>query len=305
MVDTSGKCVSLPSCVEVAQSPHALLRNHQTEAPEEWGPLRLKGEGKRKILRWRSLFWGVLMLARFDKKDRYFLDLKNNSLLFETHRVIQSNRVALSYTRDSVMAFTVSLAPSVAGERSLITPMCRPRLFNWGFRIGLQKLCLSSVHPMSSSWHNIGCTEDKHNFWRPIWDPQLKGQGLPMCHYFRQRRLNGSMDERWGNTLSAGLCKTFEWEVIVSHDSNLCMSGDHSSLKSVARSKTVLYVYCPVLREPIREWLCRCRICRSYRSLNGTTTVVTRPLLCTALRWMKAGAFKNFTIHYISDMVTW
>ena len=40
----------------------------------------------------------------------------------------------------------------------------RPRPFNWGLRICLQKFCFSLVHPMSSSWHDIGCTEDKHHF---------------------------------------------------------------------------------------------------------------------------------------------
>ena len=34
------------------------------------------------------------------------------------------------------------------------------------------------------SWHGIGCTEDKHNFWRQIWYPQLKGRGL--CRTERQ-----------------------------------------------------------------------------------------------------------------------
>ena len=40
----------------------------------------------------------------------------------------------------------------------------RPRPFDWGFRICLQKLRLSSVHPMSCQLDDIGCTKDKHNF---------------------------------------------------------------------------------------------------------------------------------------------
>ena len=31
---------------------------------------------------------------------------------------------------------------------------------------------------MSSSWHDIECTEDKPKFWRQIRSPQLKGRGL-------------------------------------------------------------------------------------------------------------------------------
>ena len=55
---------------------------------------------------------------------------------------------------------------------------CRLHLFNWGFQICLQKLCSSSVHPMSSSWLDIGCTEGKSNLWRQIRHPQLEGRGL-------------------------------------------------------------------------------------------------------------------------------
>ena len=59
--------------------------------------------------------------------------------------------------------------------------MCRPRPFNWGFRICLQKLCFSSVHPRSCQLHDIGCTADTHIFWRQIRNPKLKGRDLGMC----------------------------------------------------------------------------------------------------------------------------
>ena len=74
--------------------------------------------------------------------------------------------------------------------------MDRPRPFNCGFRICLQKLCLSSVHPMSSSWYDIGCTEDKNNFWRQIRNPQLKGRGLCMGEYMLS--ISPTYEKSWG-----------------------------------------------------------------------------------------------------------
>ena len=49
--------------------------------------------------------------------------------------------------------------------------------FYCGFRICLQKLWLCWFHPVSSSWHDTGCTKDKHNFRRQIRTCRLKGQG--------------------------------------------------------------------------------------------------------------------------------
>ena len=68
-----------------------------------------------------------------------------------------------------------TLGPVIWKATSSLTHciFCKPRPFNWEFRICLQKLCLSSVHTMSSSRHDIGCTEDKRNFWRQIRNLQL------------------------------------------------------------------------------------------------------------------------------------
>ena len=63
--------------------------------------------------------------------------------------------------------------------------MNRPHPFNWGLQSCLRKLCTSSVHPMSSSWHYIGCIKDKCNG-RQIRNPQLKGRGLAIKLFCEQ-----------------------------------------------------------------------------------------------------------------------
>ena len=54
----------------------------------------------------------------------------------------------------------------------------RPRPFNWRVPNLPSKVNLSLVHPMSFSWHALGCMVQKHNFWKQIWNPQLKDRGL-------------------------------------------------------------------------------------------------------------------------------
>ena len=107
----------------------------------------------------------------------------------------------------------------------------RPRPHSWGFRICFKKLCLSLVHAMSCQLDDIGCTNDKRNFWRQIRNSQWKGRGL-----FRSEWLT-----RAGRSFRCWCSYYSHHHAIMNDCARSLFAGLCSASSSVKRSRRVLW----------------------------------------------------------------
>ena len=124
-------------------------------------------------------FWEILIGARWSniiwsRNNRERGRLRNPSNGKTTQ--LRRGRQKLKY--HDITIFLGFRPEGTEGERAKPprSPECmvRPSPFNWGSKICLQKLYLSSVHPISSSWHHIRVHTHMTTAKFPdLWTPQL------------------------------------------------------------------------------------------------------------------------------------
>ena len=139
----------------------AKCNNNNDDGGGQTWPIDLRGFAAGKKGEWSASFTFVILLG-----------------IGQCQNEIMSQLWTQWTTFLSIQVYAEQVTISAFAQSCLLVPLCCWLL--WPTKGTTVLVCFGSVHPMSCSWHKIGCTKDERNFWKHIWNPQLIGRGLMM-----------------------------------------------------------------------------------------------------------------------------